>query len=378
MSKEITIESVYSKCVNYQEEERQKKIKKALEDGVYASYEDALAGIPSPSVMALAKNIVLGNYTSQKNPLAIKIAAIRYAVEKVMELDAEGMYSLWSTNFLKKTNLYAHVNSVIENAPEKIAEECFFDSKLTFFATVWPEEFEKIKEESYSSSSIFFGKGDKQKGVVKSLADAGDVSKVMRGKECKYGASVDKIVMGIVEDVVYSSCDLNDVDEVLKFLSAFDTKRKSLKKHSEIAQVVKARGYTSLMDFYFLNLPGEVQKNNLFSYLYHREKAELPHEDCIDNYVKAYYFCEKYGNVNRARVEALYREALKELSPEKAMEKAKAEEFLERKNSAVAYFNKIIDGIKEELKESEEKTSKSKRKKAEAADAELDVKAVIA
>ena len=347
------IRSIYARCNDVREEERERRINEAIAQGVYASREDALAGIATPSVMSMAKNIVTGGGASKKSPFLMRVESIKLVINKYMDITGEEFYSLWDVDLLKDYNLYTHINNVIDSAPTKIKEECYFNPKLIFFSVAYPEEMEKMKEDALSPRALFFGRSDKEKDVLSSLKKAGNIDCLDRGKVCKNGNSVDKIVMSILKDTISEDGDISDVDSALEFLSSFDCrKKKNGAESAAIKTVVKSRGYSSLIDFYFLNLDSESQKKNFFSYLYFREKAEIEHEPCIENYAKAYYFCEIFGKSDQNRLKEIALE-LKDSFPEKSVSQIASEaremELQERRQKATDYYNKIMDGIRSEL-----------------------------
>lgn len=286
-------ESIYHRIIDFASDVHHERAKSSYEDNKYSSFEEALQSTPIPNVMSVVKNIIMKKSTTT-SALEEKILAMNYIVTRIMEITPIQFYAIWSTEFNKKYSLYSTIRQIIKDAPMDIKKECYFDNKMIFFKTVWPDIYEKYLTSSTKSIDIFYA--DDNKGLKSGLIHAGSTHSVISGKkEATYGKEVDTILMDAICDVLFDTCEFNNIKEIFQFLGEsskayFDKKSKEA---PGICEIIESRGYTSLYDFYFLQCTPEFQKKYAKDFLKYRKECKLPKEPLLETIIEEFLAREK-------------------------------------------------------------------------------------
>lgn len=284
-------ESIYHKIIDFADDIHKKRAKESIQKGKYLTLDEALDNTPVPNVMSVVKNIAM-NKTVSNSLLKSKILAMDYIVTQIMEISPAQFYAIWSTEFNKKYSLYATIRQIIKESPLEIKKECFFDSKMVFFKTVWPDIYEKQLKSNTQSLDVFYANDNLKAGLI----HAGSTKNiVLDKKEATYGFIVDDILMDAICDVLFDICEFENIKDIFQFLGEL-SKGYMDKKNKEfpgICEIIESRGYTSLYDFYFLKSPAEIQKKYASEFLYYRKKCKLSREPLLETAIEEFLEMEK-------------------------------------------------------------------------------------
>ena len=279
-------ESIYHRIVDFAANVHKERAKESYERKKYNSFDEALKNTPVPNVMSVVKNIIMKKSTTTSS-LDEKVLAMNYIVTRIMDITPIQFYAIWSTDFNKKYSLYSTIRQIIKDAPIDIKKECFFDLKLIFFKTVWPDMYEKYLKSSTQSIDIFYA----TEGLKSGLIHAGSTHSIASGKkDLTYGKEVDDILMDAICDVLFDTCEFDNIKEIFQYLGEsskayFD---KKTKEAPGICEIIEARGYTSLYDFYFLKCPEEFQKKYAKDFLKYRKECKLPKEPLLETIIEQF------------------------------------------------------------------------------------------
>jgi len=357
MSRTVDAKSMYEKCIKVREDIRIERAKKAVEEGLFPHLDEAIKHTPSPNLMAVAKAIAMGRSNLAKTDPQLKIDAIKFLISDVLGITPEDFLSIWSVDNLKMYNLYACVMGIVEAAPTKLKVDCLFYPQYIFFASVWPERFESLIKPKLSEESIFYCK-DLIKGY---LMKAGNPN------GGKYGNEVDKLLLSSINNEINQRHFAN-IDEKFEFLSEIRKKSNDDDKKSVgIIDVIKKRGYPSLLDFYFVKMSPSDQQEYYENYLFFREKAKLKREPLIDKVMIANLYSIYFSEPDDARIKEIAMDLLQkgETNPR---QKSFDIERHERIEYAIEEYKWIMDSINKKLYG--DKKSSRKRSKAPAAKVE--------
>lgn len=290
-NEEDPIESTYYKIYSFASGERQNRAKKAFEEGKYATLEEALNATPVPNVMSVVKNIAL-NRSMTNIPLSARIEAIDYVVTKIMGITPIQFYSIWNTEDNKRYYLYPTINAIANAAPPEYWKECYFDSKLVFFKMTWPDVYEK-RIKNVDCYDIYYCKDNNFKASLKRAGSTLNISENRRATN--RGAEVDDILFTAICDVVYDKLEFDTAEEIFNYLATdsrqyVDSKRARRAKLDNpapgICEIIEARGYGSLYDFFYLKCPKHFQMRYAEEFLTIRRAYELPPEPLIETAIE--------------------------------------------------------------------------------------------
>lgn len=275
-------ESIYYRIVTFASNVQKEKAQKLVDNGKYETLDKALENTPVPNVMSVVKNIAMKKPVTSSS-FEEKIAAINHVVTKIMDITPVQFYAIWSTDFNKKYALYSTINAIAKEAPLEIKKECFFDTKMTFFRTVWPDVYEKYIKSNTKCVDIYYASGELKAGLIRAGSTDGIAKKK---KTATYGNDVDEILMDAICDMLFDVCGFEDVDDMFRFLGnnskEYYEKKSNDKDYAGICEIVESRGYTSLLDFYFLKCPEHFQKKYAADFLLHRRLSHIPREPLIE------------------------------------------------------------------------------------------------
>ena len=320
-------ESMYSKIDEFRSNEFERKCKKALIDGKYSSLEEARANVPSVSIGACVRATVMKHSTS-KEPLANKMLALDTIIRDIMGVTPLYYYTHYCTALNKRYNLYNLINQIVEQAPDIIKVEACFDAKNILFRFVYPDLYNsKIKDmdSQVKGREIFYC----DENIKSGLCRAGNTEKQISTKSFKaYGDQVDEVIMGAIEDVIFDDLDLDDAKDIFMFLaeeSAYyydnSVQRKAVSpnqiinnKPAGINQVIEKRGYTSLLDFYYLNCDKTFQEKYCREFYEVRNlvKDYLPKNDLLEKAVLSMNIRKEMTDVSVKKNEEYLPEDLEE------------------------------------------------------------------
>lgn len=344
----VTIDSIYGRLMDRRLEEKEKRAHKSFAKGGYSSYEEALKSTALPSIMSIVKSITMDKFNSFQKPLEEKTYAVRYIIENIMSITLDQFLSVWNTESLKKFNMYPYIYNITNSAPMEVKKKCLFDRKFIFIYLAYPEEFDRIVSPATKGVDIFNCNDD----IKNSLIQAGSSEEIEKGKIAACGQAVDDIILQSIYDTAFKTLHLENERQVFEYLS--DCSDKTSDKVVGISDVVEKRGYTSVLDFYFLHKDQKFQIENLDAYLYYREKAHLPEDETIALFTKAYFYAKYYSKSDPERVSQLMGEIKAKnpaLSKTALYDAAKKAELSERKRAACSEYDSLMEDIRDTLEE---------------------------
>lgn len=294
------VQSMYNKIDEFRHKEFERKCEKALIDGKYNSLEEARANVPGVNVAACVKAAAMKQSIS-KEPLAVKMLALDFIIRNIMETTPLYYYTHYCTELNKLHNLYGLINQIVEQAPDEIKIEACFDTKNILFRFVYPDLYnDKLKgmDSEIKGKDVFYCDDYIKSGLCR----AGNTEKQINTKSYKaHGEQVDQVIMRAIEDVIFDDLDLDDARSIFTFLaeeSAYyydkSVQRKPVSpnqvltsKPAGINQVIEKRGYTSLLDFYYLNCDKAFQEKYCREFYETRElvKDYLPENKLLEKVV---------------------------------------------------------------------------------------------
>ncbi len=297
------VQSIYARISQRREQETLEKCERAVQSGKYKSMEEARADIGMMSIIPIAtkatcgpdEKITVGNESitagasaffsgsnATKEPLYIKMLALDWIIRDVMEISPYEFYTHYSTEKNKEFSLNYLINSIVENAPDQIKVEACFDTKNILFRFMYPELYEKqiIKlDTQVSGYQIFFC----DEHIKSGLCRAGNTEKMATSKSFKaYGDLVDQVLVQAIEDVIFGELELESAREIFLYLAnesaLYYDKTAAKSKIAGINQVVEKRGFTSLLDYYYLKCGRDFQEKYCHEFHEVREmvKDKLP------------------------------------------------------------------------------------------------------
>lgn len=281
--------SIYNRIKYFVDDERAERAEKSFNEGKYETMEEAFKKTPRPNCMSVVKHICFKRQIPNSS-LETKIEAIRYTVTHIMRITPEQFFSIYSTDFNKKFYLYPTINTIVNSAPNETWKDCYFNSKYIFFKMVWPDVYERLATK-FDCLNIYYCKDD----FKSSLKHAGAPA-VSSRKSAGKGADVDEILFTAICDTMYDKLDFDTMEEIFNMLATdskeyFDSKKAGRNKLNTaapgICEVIEARGYGSLYDFFYLKLPTKTQIDYADDFLTIRKKYGLPSEPVLENAIEA-------------------------------------------------------------------------------------------
>ena len=294
------IDSVYNRNGAFLDMIKEERAQKAFKKGKYQTIEEARERIAMPSLMSVVKNIAYKKSVS-KNSLEEKKAAMDFIIRDLMELTPIQFYTHFSVQNNKKWNLYHVINQIADEAPDEVRIECAFNTKRTFFREMYPEIFGK-ELNLVSGYEIFFCDEDVKAGLGK----VANTEKYIGSKKAKYyGDIVDRVLMDAIDMVLDANglkvgyqafCYLGEETSTY-FNKGFDPKNS---KPAGINDLVKKRGYTRLLDFYFLNCPPEIQLEYVEDFMKVRDQCYIPENELMEKLARTKVFLKQRAKAKEA------------------------------------------------------------------------------
>lgn len=210
-------------------------------------------------------------------------ASVRYIVEDVMKINPATFYNTYDTNFMKKHKMYPGILSLIAQTPPEIQKECCFNHKDIVFKNVWPEFYEKNLENSVTPHDILYATNKKKDMFKLNIIRAGKVDTIIKkDKGTKFGDLVDEMLFDAIQAELFVESKLcSTIPESFYVLGELS---KPAKKEEQNGgnDIAVSRGYKSLLDFFYLNLPTEMQERFGIEYLDARKQANLEPEPILE------------------------------------------------------------------------------------------------
>ena len=251
------------------------------------------------SLIPTVKAIIFQQSKIKGTPYEELSAAIRYIVEEVMGLTPSTFYNKYDTVFLKEFKIYPAVMNLIDNAPESVQIECCFNHKDILFKSLWPDFYEKNLAGSITAHDILFAENGKKDMFKSNIIRAGQVKNITsKDKGTKFGALVDEMLFDAITEDLYQNGTFQSIKELFQALGALSvaTKKDEMVGGNEIAI---SRGYKSILDFYYLNLPDSIQIAHARDFLNAREESGLAPEPMLEIMILAklrdFDGLQKYG-----------------------------------------------------------------------------------
>ena len=283
------IESIYKRKSFFAEDIKIKKAQSSYEKGEYNTFLDAYNNTANPNVFSVVKRIVFKKPLSKNEELKELTGAMDYIVRNIMNLTPIQFYSIYSIENLKKYSLFIPILKIAELADIETRKECMFDTKLTFFKTTWAEDF---KDMTIDGKTVFFAdenikSGLKKAGDTRGLEKAKDSDSLEKLEKKNMGKIVDEILMTAINDVMFDDKDFQNAKEIYQFLTEESSKYfEKGGNYAGICDIIAARQYPSLLDFYYMNCPVKFQEDTIEAYEYYRRNSKIPKhefiETCID------------------------------------------------------------------------------------------------
>lgn len=210
-------------------------------------------------------------------------ASVRYIVEEVMKINPATFYNTYDTNFMKKHKMYPGIQSLIELTPPEIQKECCFNHKDIVFRNVWPEFYEKNLANSVTPHDILYATNKKKDMFKSNIMRAGKVDTIIKkDKGTKFGDLVDEMLFDAIQAELFVESKLcSTIPEAFYVLGELS---KPAKKEEQNGgnDIAMSRGYKSILDFFYLNLPAQMQERFGIEYLDARKQANLASEPILE------------------------------------------------------------------------------------------------
>ncbi len=293
------------------------KVKKNYES-FWEKNESGEFGEMSIDLVRAVKRTIFGTSKSKSDnePLQELVLTLRFIVEKICGLTPEEFDGIYSTKTNKKIHVENLTRKISEIVPDEVKEKCFFVQKRIIFAVAYPDYYEK-KFDTFKAEEIFYAKGELKGSLVRAAKicnpDAGiDTSiqnndgtfkkiNIRNGVKKTYGKFVDKIIFDAINEVLGNS-QKDDEDELrddgfpkddvykkMEFLAYSKNWKDADKKECGCITIIKERGcYPEPIDFFFLNMPPEMQLEYVDDYMEIRKKAKIKPEPMLDMLYKVY------------------------------------------------------------------------------------------
>lgn len=290
-SEDIEKDSVYRNIGQFQKDLFDRRAREAVEEGKFATLEEAKENISIPAVMNAVKKIIM-NRSGQDAANVCQIEAVNYIVTQIMNITPEQFWSVYSTENNKKYGLYIAINNIANNASNEVWKECAFDLKSVFFHEVWADSYSKYAEK-ITASDVYYCKDSMKSSLVR----AGNTQGVSKGKkDHTYGKEVDDYLYDKLNDFLFDEKDFDNINDIFNFLAEDSRKYSAFHERATapgICAVLDARGYSSLYDFFYLKLNASLQKRYAKEFLLIREERKLPHNELLEDAIKAFLEREK-------------------------------------------------------------------------------------
>lgn len=216
-------------------------------------------------------------------------SSVKYIVEDVMKISPATFYNTYDTNFMKQYKMYPGIQSLIEQTPPEIQKECCFNHKDIVFRNVWPEFYDKNLANSVTPHDILYATNKKKDMFKSNIIKAGKVDTIVKkakeaefGKGTKFGDLVDEMLFDAIKAELFVESKLcSTIPEAFYVLGELS---KPAKKEEQNGgnDIAMSRGYKSILDFFYLNLPPEMQERFGIEYLDARERVNLESEPILE------------------------------------------------------------------------------------------------
>lgn len=248
----------------------------------------------NPSLFPCIKATVFNQSKLKGHPYDNLCACVKYLVENVMNITPATFYNIYNTQFLKEYKLYSGIMHLIDEAPEEVQKECYFNHKDILFKSVWPEFYEKNIAGSITPYDILFANNEKKDMFKSCIIRAGQVKTISsKDKGTKYGAAVDEILFDAIKEQLFAvTGQCETIPDAFYVLGEYSKK----KEENGGNDIAISRGYKSILDFFYLNLPEDFQVKYGLEYLDAREACGLSREPVLEIAILT-----RLGEVDRLR-----------------------------------------------------------------------------
>lgn len=233
-----------------------------------------------PNLMSVVKAVLFNQSRLKGIPHEDLSEAIRYIVVEIMDITPQTFYNIYDTNFLKKHKIYSAVTQLIDNAPDEIQAECCFNHKDILFRCLWKDFYDKNLAGSVTAHDILYADNSKKDMFKSNIVRAGQVKNIVKkDKAAKHGALVDEILFNAIAEEMFINSHLCSTYHDCFYVLGELSKKEEQNGGNDIAI---SRGYKSILDFFYLNLPCEMQEQYGLEYLEARKASGLTPEPVIE------------------------------------------------------------------------------------------------
>lgn len=227
-------------------------------------------------------------------------ASVKYIVEDVMKISPATFYNTYDTNFMKQHKMYPGITNLIELTPPEIQKECCFNHKDIVFRNVWPDFYEKNLANSVTPHDILYATNKKKDMFKSNIMRAGKVDTIIKkDKGTKFGDLVDEMLFEAIDKELFSNSKIcSSIPDAFYVLGEMSRPSKKDDQNGG-NDIALSRGYKSILDFFYLNLPPDIQEANGLKYLETRKKVNLAPEPVLEiailTRLKRFDMLKEYG-----------------------------------------------------------------------------------
>lgn len=236
-----------------------------------------------PSLFPCVKAVLFNQSKLKGQKYEDLCATIKYIVEDVMKISPATFYNTYDTAFMKQHKMYPGIMSLIDQTPPEIHKECYFNHKDIVFRNVWPDFYEKNIANSVTPHDILYATNKKKDMFKSNIIRAGKVDTIIKkDKGTKFGDLVDEMLFDAIQaELFVESRMCSTIPEAFYVLGELSkpSKKEETNGGNDIAM---SRGYKSILDFFYLNLPSAMQERFGVAYLDARKEAGLEQEPVLE------------------------------------------------------------------------------------------------
>ena len=205
--------------------------------------------------------------TISSTDYAMCINIFKFISEKVCNLSPEKLDALWSSELIKAMQINHLVDKIVAQAPRDVLKDCLFSQKKICLRLAYPEYYEATYGKGYDIMEVLNASGNTLRqinnyGRIKTQAAADEEKGNYRSPN--FGTIVDSLIMEAYE-TFFDIQGLKTVEEKLD--ACAKAKLYGMKKLGVYKIFTARENYQSLLDFYYFNLPAQVQKEYTTKYI---------------------------------------------------------------------------------------------------------------
>lgn len=254
----------------------------------YEAYKEA-EGVIDKYLVAHVKSQLFSCYDGtmmSRLPAAKKrqldIDALCFIVTRVYCLTPEQLDSIWSRETLVRMGISALVKEIVNTADDRLKEATLFDRKQIILHECFPEYYACTYPERYEVLEVIRASGQTLRNLRKAgKIDAGTVMTLVQSDKdtgkARLGNSgeiVDRITYHALYVYLKTALGTMDMGEHFQALTPPFPGFLRLKTLG-VVKIINSRGcWASLLDFYYLNSPEEIQKQYFQTYRQLRENSQ--------------------------------------------------------------------------------------------------------